>query len=174
MVGRDKLEDTELPASAHSSQNSDSEGPTKVATIPRKHRIYTHFPKDRDCDVCAPRNQCSASTQGLRGRKGHGTENIIDAAIADLTFLTTCLVFRRTDAGLQKHLCATCGPTTKSHKALLLPERTSCSCCTPLVPQKPKRNGAHHDRVPSVDVAHGEDCFRPVRWYCYDSVADIG
>ena len=36
-----------------------------------------------------------------------------------------------------------------------------------------KRNGAHHGRVSYVDVAHGEDRFQSVRWYCYDSVADI-
>ena len=34
------------------SQNSDSERSTKVATKSRKHSISTHFPKDRDCDVC--------------------------------------------------------------------------------------------------------------------------
>ena len=37
----DKLEDTELHASAHSSQNSDSEHSTKAATKARKHNIST-------------------------------------------------------------------------------------------------------------------------------------
>ena len=32
-------------------ESSDSEGSTKV-TQERKHSIYTHFPKDRTCDVC--------------------------------------------------------------------------------------------------------------------------
>ena len=41
----DILEDTELPASAHSSQDSDSERPTKVALKSTRHRIHTHFPK---------------------------------------------------------------------------------------------------------------------------------
>ena len=36
----------------NSSQESDPEHPTKVATKSRKHCIYTHFPKDWNCDVC--------------------------------------------------------------------------------------------------------------------------
>ena len=39
----ENLEDTEAPAHAHISHDSDSERPTKVA--PRKHSIYPHFPK---------------------------------------------------------------------------------------------------------------------------------
>ena len=41
-----------MPASADISQNSDSERPTKLATNSTKHSTFTHFPKDRDCDVC--------------------------------------------------------------------------------------------------------------------------
>ena len=48
---KENLVDTELHASAHSSQESDVEHPTKVATTSRKHKIKTHFPKDRNCDV---------------------------------------------------------------------------------------------------------------------------
>ena len=48
----DILEDTELLASANSSQDSDSKHPTKVVSKSRKHCIYTHFPKDRNCEVC--------------------------------------------------------------------------------------------------------------------------
>ena len=40
---RDNLEDTEVPALANTSQDSDSEHPSKVAS--RKHRLHTHFPK---------------------------------------------------------------------------------------------------------------------------------
>ena len=47
----DNLEDAELFASARSSQNSDSERPSKVVSKSRKHSIYTHFPKDRNCEV---------------------------------------------------------------------------------------------------------------------------
>ena len=43
------LEETELPAPAHISHDSDSERPTKVA--PKKHHLFTHFPKDGNCEV---------------------------------------------------------------------------------------------------------------------------
>ena len=42
----DNLEDTELHAPAHTSQDSDSERATKVVSKSSKHSIYTHFPKD--------------------------------------------------------------------------------------------------------------------------------
>ena len=48
----DYLEDTETPAPAQISQDSDSDRTTKVAGKFRKHRICTHFPKSQDCDVC--------------------------------------------------------------------------------------------------------------------------
>ena len=48
----DKLEDAEVPAPAHISQDSDSEGPTKVTSKSRKHGVYIHFPKDRNCEMC--------------------------------------------------------------------------------------------------------------------------
>ena len=48
----DNLGDKELPASAHSSQDSDSERPTKAVSKSRKRCVYTHFPKDRSCEVC--------------------------------------------------------------------------------------------------------------------------
>ena len=35
---------------ANTSQDSDSERPTKV--VSRKHSVYTHFPKDRNCEIC--------------------------------------------------------------------------------------------------------------------------
>ena len=46
----ENLEDTETYATAQVSQ--DSERATKVAEKSRKHSIFTHFPKCRDCDVC--------------------------------------------------------------------------------------------------------------------------
>ena len=48
----ENLIDTELPAPAHSCRESDLEHPTKMATKSRKHSIHTHFPKDRNYDVC--------------------------------------------------------------------------------------------------------------------------
>ena len=44
------LEIAEVIVSAHISHDSDSERPTKVAS--RKHSIFTHFPKERNCEVC--------------------------------------------------------------------------------------------------------------------------
>ena len=49
---KENLVDTELLASTHTSQESDSEHPTKVETKSRKRSIYTYLPKDRDCAVC--------------------------------------------------------------------------------------------------------------------------
>ena len=49
------LEDLETHVPAHSSEReiSDSEGDaSKVGALKRKHSIYTHFPKDRNCDIC--------------------------------------------------------------------------------------------------------------------------
>ena len=46
----DNLEDTEVPAHAHISQDSDSERHPKLAS--RKHSIRTHIPKDQNCEVC--------------------------------------------------------------------------------------------------------------------------
>ena len=46
----ENLEDTEILAPAHISHDSDLESLTKVAS--RKHSIYTHFSKDRNCEVC--------------------------------------------------------------------------------------------------------------------------
>ena len=50
------LEDLEKHVLAHifERENSDSEGSTKVIDKSklRKHRVYTHCPKDRNCDVC--------------------------------------------------------------------------------------------------------------------------
>ena len=53
----DNLEYTEVHAPAHISEDSDSERPTKVVSKSRKHSIYirsfySHFPKDRNCEVC--------------------------------------------------------------------------------------------------------------------------
>ena len=46
----DNLNDTEVPAPANTSQDSDSERPRKVAL--RKHSVCTHLPKDQNCEVC--------------------------------------------------------------------------------------------------------------------------
>ena len=46
----DNLEDTDVPAPANISRDSDSDRPAKVAA--RNHSIHAHFPKDRTCEIC--------------------------------------------------------------------------------------------------------------------------
>ena len=46
------VEDAETPTYAQVSQDSDSERPAKVVLKSRKHSIFTHIPKSRDCDGC--------------------------------------------------------------------------------------------------------------------------
>ena len=41
-----------MPVPAHISQDSDSEHPTRVVSKSKKHSIFAHFPKDRNCEVC--------------------------------------------------------------------------------------------------------------------------
>ena len=51
----ENLEDLETHVPAHPSEReiSDSEGDaSKVVIQKRKHRIYTHFTRDRNCDIC--------------------------------------------------------------------------------------------------------------------------
>ena len=48
----DNLTGTELLALSHNSQSSFLERIVDVVTKTRKHSSYTHFPKDRNCDVC--------------------------------------------------------------------------------------------------------------------------
>ena len=98
--------------------------------------------------------------EGLRGKNVVALVSIIDAAIADLPFVTTCWIFRHTDAKLRD--------VWSNEKAAQMR-----SCSTTLVPQGSQRHGAHHGRVSAVDVAHGEDCFRFPRWYCYPTRPQI-
>ena len=44
-------EDTEMLVQADVAQDSDSERPTRVASNSRKHSNFTHFPKDRNCEL---------------------------------------------------------------------------------------------------------------------------
>ena len=49
---KDNLVNEDWPAPAHNSRESDTESLVEVVTNSRKHSIYTHFPKDRNCLVC--------------------------------------------------------------------------------------------------------------------------
>ena len=64
-----------MPASAHSSQDLDSERPTKVASKSRKHSIYTHFPKDRNFEICLRTKMTRGSLQQTHwGKSASGRE----------------------------------------------------------------------------------------------------
>ena len=83
----EKFEDDGVLASrdrpANTSHDSDSERPTKVA--PRKHRTFTHFAKDRDCEVCE-----RTEIAGAPGRKRTG-----DRITADHKVLSEGCVIRK-------------------------------------------------------------------------------
>ena len=78
-----KLEDTELRASANSSQDSDSERPTKVGSKSRKHSIFTHFPKDRNCEVSLRTKMTRAPCRRLTGEAPPRAEKFGDLITAD-------------------------------------------------------------------------------------------
>ena len=124
-------------------------------------RVWAQSLKNRIADVQSAR--VVTANENLRGKTVTTLKSIIDAAISDLPFLTKCLVFRCTDAKTAD-TCARRVNQQKGHsKALLLPQKTSCSCCKPLVPQKTKRNAAHHGKISYVVVAHGETTMTPSR-----------
>ena len=74
---------TEVPAPAHISQDSDSEHSTKVATKSRKHSIFTHFLKDRNCDVCLRTKRTKASFRRRTGEALPRAEKFGDLITAD-------------------------------------------------------------------------------------------
>ena len=79
----ENLEDTEMPAPAHISQDSDSERRAKVVTKSRKHRIYTHFPKDRNCEVCLRNKMTRAPCRRRTGEAPPRAEKFGDLKTAD-------------------------------------------------------------------------------------------
>ena len=72
---------TEVPSPAHISK--DSEHSTKVATKSRKHGIFTHFPKDRNCDVCLRTKITKASCRRRTGESLPRAEKFGDLITAD-------------------------------------------------------------------------------------------
>ena len=80
----ENLEDKEVPASrdtpANTSQDSDTELPSTVLST--KNCTYTHFPKDRNCEICKrtkiPRAPCRKRTDAVPP-----AENFEDMKTAD-------------------------------------------------------------------------------------------
>ena len=79
----DDLEDTEVHAPAHISQDSDSERLAKVVSKSRKHCIYTHFPKDRNCEVCLRTKMTRAPWRRRSGEAVPRAENFGDLITAE-------------------------------------------------------------------------------------------
>ena len=63
----DSLKDIELHAPAHISQDSDSDRLMKMVPKSRKHSIFSHFPKDRNCEVCLRTNMTRAPCRRRTG-----------------------------------------------------------------------------------------------------------
>ena len=68
-------------APANTSQDSDSERRTKVA--PRKHSSCTHFPKDRNCDICQRTTTTRAPWRKRTGEAVPRAEHFGDMLTAD-------------------------------------------------------------------------------------------
>ena len=77
----ENLEDTEVPAPAHISHDSDSERPTEVTS--RKHCIFTHFPKDPNCEVCLRTKLTRAPCRRRTDEAVHRAEKFGDLITAD-------------------------------------------------------------------------------------------
>ena len=60
----ENLEIAEIPAAADMSHDLDPERPIRVAS--RKQSIYTHFPKDQNCEVCKRTDEGSESRNNHR------------------------------------------------------------------------------------------------------------
>ena len=79
----DNLEDTKVPASAHISQDSSSECPATVASKSRKHSVHTHFPKDRNSDICLRTKITRALCRRRTGEAVPRAEKLDDLITAD-------------------------------------------------------------------------------------------
>ena len=80
---KDDLVDAELPAPAHSSRETDLGHPVEVVTKSRKHSIETHFPKDRNCDVCWRTKIAKDSCRRRTGEALRRAETFGDVITAD-------------------------------------------------------------------------------------------
>ena len=94
----DNPEETEVPAAANISPESDSERPTEVAA--RKHSIYIHIPKDRNCEVCKRTQMTRAPCRRRRGEAVPREEKFGDLITADHK------VFSEEGESRNNHRCA--------------------------------------------------------------------
>ena len=80
---KDNLVDAELLAPAHISREPDWEHLVEVVTESKKHRIYTHFPKNQICDVCLRTKITEAPCRRRIGETVPRTVNFGDLITAD-------------------------------------------------------------------------------------------
>ena len=78
----DNLEDTEVHAPAHISQDSDSERLSKVVSKSKKNCIKTHFQKDRNCEVCLRTKMTRAPCRKRTGEAVPRAEKLDDLITA--------------------------------------------------------------------------------------------
>ena len=80
----ENLEDTEVPALASISHNQDSERSTKVAG--RKYSIFSHFSKDRNCEICKNTKSTRIPCRRRTGESVLREENFVDLITANHKF----------------------------------------------------------------------------------------
>ena len=126
-----------MPAPAHTSHDSDSKRPTTVAS--GKHSIYTHFQKDRNCDICLPtkmtRALCRRRTEeavprakkfgdlitadrkvldeGGESRNNHRYADVVEDLATQ--WIQTCPCETKTSQETEKSLRMFLGPSVKPH-----------------------------------------------------------
>ena len=81
----ENLKNTEVPAPAHISHDSDSEHPAKVTL--KKHSVYTHLPKDRNCETGLRTKITRAPCRRRTGEAVPQAEHFGDLITADHTVL---------------------------------------------------------------------------------------
>ena len=77
----ENVEETEVPAPVHIFLTTQGQNGLQVAS--RKHSIFTHFPKDRNCEVCLRSKMKRASCRRRTGETVPRTEKFGDLRPAD-------------------------------------------------------------------------------------------
>ena len=84
---RENLVDDEIPLQGGSHASSSHEASSKPTTKRRedlgKHSVYSHFPKDRNCEICKRTNITRAPCRRRNGEAVHRAEKFGDLITAD-------------------------------------------------------------------------------------------
>ena len=127
---KENLKPTEVHAPAHISQNSDSAHSMKVATKSRMHSIFTHFPEDRNCDVCLRTKITKASCSRRTSEALPPAEKFGNLITADRTVLNEGCTSR------DNHRCAVEVQDLATQRILSYPSKTNTSQETEKMPIK--------------------------------------